>query len=143
MPMLLPELQFAQESDLTVAEFRELLIASTLGERRPIDDLPRLAQMLRGANLIVTARDAQGLLVGVARSITDFTYCTYLSDLAVRQSCQHQGIGKELIRRTQAAAPQATLLLLSAPAAEGYYPKIGMGRHPHCYLLRAGETLPD
>jgi ribosomal protein S18 acetylase RimI-like enzyme len=134
-------IKYQREPTLDSIEFRDVLVASSLGERRPIDDLARLEQMLRGANLIVTARTAEGKLVGVARSLTDFTYCTYLSDLAVDRQYQRGGIGKELIRQTQAAAPQATLILLAAPAAEGYYPKIGMTRHNHCFLLKAGEEL--
>jgi predicted N-acetyltransferase YhbS len=96
--------------------------------------------MLKHGNLIVTARD-QGHLVGIARSITDFVYCTYLSDLAVDVSYQKQGIGKELIRHTKLASPQALLILLSAPKAIDYYPKIGMTLHEHCYILRDVSSL--
>ncbi len=96
--------------------------------------------MVRHANLIVTAR-ANGLLVGVARSLTDFAYCTYLSDLAVRKTFQKQGIGRELIRQTKLLSPQAKLILLSAPAAVEYYPRIGMTRHEQCYILDKVEAL--
>ncbi len=103
-------------------------------------DLKRLEMMVRHANLVVTARD-NGLLVGVARSLTDFVYCTYLSDLAVRKSFQKQGIGRELIRQTKLLAPQAKLILLSAPAAVEYYPRIGMTRHEHCFYLEDVSAL--
>jgi predicted N-acetyltransferase YhbS len=119
---------------LAVEEFRNVLIRSTLGERRPVDDPARLKNMVAHANLIVTARDA-GKLVGVSRALSDFAYCTYLSDLAVDIDYQRQGIGKELIRQTKLAAPEAKLILLSAPAAVDYYPKIGMQRHAHCFYL--------
>lgn len=128
------ELVFGREETLDPIEFRDLLIDSTLGERRPVGDLKRLEMMVRHANLIVTARHG-GLLVGVARSLTDFAYCTYLSDLAVRKSFQRQGIGRELIRQTKLLAPPAKLILLSAPAAVEYYPRIGMTRHEHCFFL--------
>lgn len=127
-------LVFQKEHSLDLVEFRDLLIDSTLGERRPVGDITRLGMMVQNANLIMTAR-ADGLLVGVARSLTDFAYCTYLSDLAVRLSFQRQGIGRELIRLTKLLAPQAKLILLSAPAAVEYYPRIGMTRHEHCYFL--------
>ena len=78
---------YAVEPDLSAEAFRDVLIASTLGARRPVDDLARLDEMLRRADLIVTARDS-ALLVGVARSLTDFSYCCYLSDLAVAASHQ-------------------------------------------------------
>jgi len=118
----------------------ELYRASTLGERRPIDDRDRFAQMLRHANLTITAWESD-LLIGISRCITDFTWTTYLADLAVRASHQRRGVGKELIRRTQAAAPQAKLLLLAAPAAEKYYPHIGFQHFPQAWMLREHEVL--
>jgi GNAT superfamily N-acetyltransferase len=134
------QIVYDREITLDAVEFRDLLVESTLGERRPIDDLERLKMMVRHANLIVTAR-ANGLLVGVARSLTDFAYCTYLSDLAVRKAFQKQGIGRELIRQTKLLSPQAKLILLSAPAAVEYYPRIGMTRHEQCYVLDKVEAL--
>jgi predicted N-acetyltransferase YhbS len=128
------------ENNITVSEFKTLLEKSTLAERRPVNEPERLAKMLEHGNLIVTARD-HGQLVGISRSITDFVYCTYLSDLAVDATYQKQGIGKELIRQTKLATPQALLILLSAPKAVDYYPKIGMTRHEHCYILRDVEAL--
>lgn len=119
----------------------ELYRASTLGERRPVDDRACMEQMLREANLIVTAWE-DGQLVGIARSLTDWCYCCYLSDLAVRASRQRGGVGKELIRRTQAElGPKATLILLAAPAAREYYPHIGMQPHDSAWILRGGETV--
>ncbi|MET0226489.1 MAG: GNAT family N-acetyltransferase, partial [Dokdonella sp.] len=112
----------------------------TLSERRPIDDDARFAAMLANANLVVTAWDAEQL-VGISRALTDFSYATYLSDLAVRASHQRRGIGQELMRRTQSAAPQATLILLAAPAAERYYPHVGFTHHPQAWLLRPGEAI--
>lgn len=93
------------ENNISPEEFRDLLIKSTLGERRPIDDLERIKAMVENANLIITARDDLKL-VGVARSITDFVYCSYLSDLAVDDEYQKQGIGKELIRLTKKETPE-------------------------------------
>lgn len=121
-------------------EARDLYHASTLGERRPIDDDTRFSAMLAHANLIVTAWEGE-LLVGISRCVTDFVWTTYLADLAVRLSHQRAGIGKELIRRSQAAAPQAKLLLLAAPAAERYYPHIGFQHFPQAWLLREGDAL--
>lgn len=134
-------LTYQIENNLSVAEFRDLLIASTLGERRPVDEPERLQKMLEHGNLIVTARTADGKLVGVSRALTDFVYCTYLSDLAVDEAFQHQGIGTELIRQTKLASPQAKLILLSAPKATGYYPKIGMSQHEFCFFLDRVEDL--
>jgi len=125
---------YALEPQLSVQDFRAILIASTLGARRPVDDDARLAQMLRQADIIVVARSAQHI-VGVARSITDFAYCCYLSDLAVAEPYQRHGIGKQLIAETRAAAGRHVgLYLVSAPAALGYYPKIGLQPYP-CFGL--------
>lgn len=122
------------EPGLGKEEFLAVLASSTLGERRPIREPERIAAMLRHADLILTARD-NGKLIGVARSLTDFSYCTYLSDLAVDKAYQRKGIGKELIRRTKNEAPAAKLILLSAPQATTYYPRIGMTHFEQCYVL--------
>lgn len=122
--------------DLELDAVIELYRASTLGERRPVDDRERMALMLRNANLVVTAWDGEQL-VGIARGLSDFSYCTYLSDLAVRESHQRQGIGKELIRRTRLEGGAATIILLAAPKAAGYYPRIGFTHHPQAWLLPA------
>ena len=87
-------IKYQIENNISPSEFKELLIKSTLGERRPIDDFDRIKAMVENANLIITARD-QNKLVGVARSVTDFVYCTYLSDLAVDTDFQNTGISKE------------------------------------------------
>ena len=126
--------------DLNLDQVIELYRASTLGERRPVDERERMAAMLQNANLVITAWDGE-LLVGIARSITDFSYATYLSDLAVRVSHQCHGLGKELMRRTQAAAPQATVILLSAPKAVDYYPHVGFTQHPSAWVLKPGENV--
>ncbi len=116
---------YQQEEKIEVDEFKYLLIKSTLGKRRPINDSFRLQKMIEHSNLIITARD-KGKLIGISRALTDFQFCTYLSDLAVDKEYQKQGIGKELIRQTKLKTPNAFLMLLSAPEAEEYYPKIGM-----------------
>lgn len=128
------DIVYALEPELTAVEFRDILVASTLSERRPAKDLARLERMLRQANIIVTARDG-AKLVGVSRALSDFCYCCYLSDLAVDAAYQRQGIGKRLLEETHAqAGPETTLILLSAPAAEGYYPRIGMKKHESCWI---------
>lgn len=133
-------ISYQAEHHLSPEEFIEVLQRSTLGERRPVTDPERIADMLAHGNLLLTARD-NGNIVGVARSLTDFSFCTYLSDLAVDRDYQHKGIGKELIRRTQLAAPKAKLILLAAPAAVNYYPRIGMKRHEHCFYIDHADEL--
>lgn len=126
---------YTHEPELTAEAFRDVLIASTLGERRPVEDLDRLRRMLREADLVLAARDGERL-VGIARALTDFSYCCYLSDLAVDVAYQRQGIGRRLIGETQAlAGPLTTLILLAAPKAQAYYPKVGMVAHPSCWVL--------
>lgn len=123
------------EPDLAVDEFIDVLRRSTLAERRPVDDLETIRGMLRRADIVMTARVVQQL-VGVSRAITDFSYCTYLSDLAVDVAYQRRGIGRVLIQRTHEAAGLATtLILLAAPQAASYYPHIGMTRHDSCWMV--------
>ncbi|MBZ5554366.1 MAG: GNAT family N-acetyltransferase [Acidobacteriia bacterium] len=134
-------IEYRVGNDLNIDEVIDLYRASTLGERRPIDDKDRMLRMVKNANLVITAWD-HDLLVGISRSLSDYSYVTYLSDLAVRQSHQKQGIGKELIVRTQQEAGlAATLVLLAAPAAEEYYPHIGFTHHPQAWWLRPGEGV--
>ena len=123
---------------LDVAEVAALYEASTLARRRPVADRERFAAMLRNANLVVTAR-LDGRLVGIARSLTDGVYVTYLSDLAVDAACQRMGIGLDLVRATQRAAPRARIVLLAAPAAVGYYPRIGFERHDSAWTLAGAD----
>jgi GNAT superfamily N-acetyltransferase len=105
------------------------------GLRRPVDDLPRIQRMLDHANLTITAWDG-GRMVGIARSVTDFSFCCYLSDLAVDLPYQKQGIGKELIARTrQAIGPEVMLLLLAAPEAMDYYPHIGFEKMDRAWVI--------
>ncbi len=129
-------IRYALEPDLSAAEFIECLERSSLAERRPVSQLDTIEGMLCNADLIVTAREPMGMLVGVARSITDFSYCTYLSDLAVDAAYQKQGIGKKLIEITHEHAGLKTMLiLLSAPKAATYYPHIGMTQHKSAWTI--------
>ena len=118
----------------TPAEIIELYNSS--GLKRPTDDAHRIAKMYVNSNLVVTAWDGD-LLVGVARSLTDFCYACYLSDLAIRLEYQKLGIGKELVRLTkQEITEQSMLLLLSAPTAMEYYPKIGMDKLDNAFMFK-------
>ena len=134
---------YQREPDLTPTEFIDLLVRSTLAERRPVHDPARIRAMLRHADLILTAR-AEGRLIGISRALTDFAYCTYLSDLAVDVAFQRRGVGRELIRLTHEAAGFDTMLiLLAAPAAREYYPHIGMTAHDSCWTLPRRPTMPS
>jgi predicted N-acetyltransferase YhbS len=121
--------------DLVIDVYRR----STLGERRPVDDRERMQQMLQRANLVVSAWDGERL-VGIARSLSDFCYATYLSDLAVDVDYQRSGIGRELISRTQAEGGSAAVCLFAAPKAVDYYPHIGFSTASG-WLLKAGDRL--
>ncbi|HJQ79051.1 MAG TPA: GNAT family N-acetyltransferase [Lacipirellulaceae bacterium] len=123
------------EPSLSSEEYIDLLKRSTLAERRPIDEADTIAGMVAHADLLLTARSGDGKLIGLSRAITDFSYCTYLADLAVDVAYQRRGIGRELLTRTHAAAGlQTSLILLSAPKAQTYYPHIGMRRHDSCWV---------
>ncbi|MFE9627207.1 GNAT family N-acetyltransferase [Streptomyces sp. NPDC006527] len=120
--------------DLDLEEVLRVYRESGLGERRPIEETERMAAMVRNANLVVTCR-VDGELVGIARSVSDFSYVTYLSDIAVDRAHQRSGIGRALIDATCKEAPQAKIVLLSAPAATEYYPHIGFTAHHSAWVL--------
>jgi GNAT superfamily N-acetyltransferase len=130
---------YALESGLEVSEFRRLLIESGLGSTRPVEDEARLAAMLTAADLILTARldEPGGALVGVARCITDFAWCCYLSELAIAPSAQGAGIGKGLLDEARRQlGPAVTLILISVPEAVGFYERSGMARIPDAFWYR-------
>lgn len=127
----------------TVEEFAGVLERSGLAARRPVEDRDRLASMLAGANLVVTAWDGDDL-VGIARSLTDRVYVTYLADLAVARSHQSLGIGRRLVHETVAACdPGCRVVLLAAPAAADYYPRLGFDAHPSAWVLEGFPRKRD
>jgi GNAT superfamily N-acetyltransferase len=129
-------------NDLDLDQVIELYHASTLAERRPVDDRQVMAAMIRHANLVITAWDGD-LMVGMARTLTDFSYVGYLADLAVRQSHQRQGIGIQMIKLTrEKMGPRSMLVLLAAPEAVSYYPRVGFARHESAWTLSATERFP-
>jgi len=128
-------------NQLDVDAVIELYNSCSLGARRPTGERARMVDMLANANLVISAWDGE-LMVGISRSLSDFAYATYLSDLAVRESYQKHGIGRELIRLTQeAGGPHTTVILLAAPAAVDYYPRVGFTRHHSAWLLKGSEPL--
>jgi predicted N-acetyltransferase YhbS len=135
------KLHYDTRRQITEDQFIDLLNRSTLAERRPVNDRKCIRAMLEHGNLLCTAWDGEQL-VGVARSVTDFEFCCYLSDLAVDEQYQKQGIGKELIRLTRSRlGSKARIILLSAPKAEGYYPRIGFEAHRSAWILGADQAL--
>ena len=133
---------YASEPNLDVAEFSRVLLESGLGATRPTDDTPRMQQMLSQAGLTVTARlDQPGRpLVGVARCITDFSWCCYLSELAVSASAQGMGVGKGLLDETRRLlGPRVMLTLASMPESIGFYERIGMPRQPNAFWYPRAE----
>jgi len=133
--VFLMTIQYKVNQAITAQQFIALLSKTTLGARRPIENTETIEAMLKHANLLITAWQGEAL-VGVARSVTDFAFCCYLSDLAVDESVQSSGIGKTLIRMTkEALQPKCALILLSAPQAVDYYPKIGFTQHNSAWVL--------
>ena len=127
-------ISYIPQPKITCLDFIDILDKSNLGLRRPLADLKAMELMFQYGNVYVGAYDGDKL-VGLARVMTDFVFSSYLSDLAIDEAYQHQGIGKQLIKEVKTFIPRAKIILLAAPAAEGYYPKIGMTNHGHCYIL--------
>jgi len=117
---------YHNDRPVSASQFIDILKRSTLALRRPVDDPDRIDRMLKHANVMISAWDGD-LLVGISRAVTDFSFCCYLSDLAVDEAYQHRGIGKRLIEETHdTAGREVKLILLAAPAAVTYDPKAGM-----------------
>ena len=136
-------IEYRVNETITPQQFLELLNASSLAERRPIDDFTCIHGMVSNADLTVTAWDSDDL-VGVARSVTDFHYCCYLSDLAVAKTHQDRGIGRRLQALTQEQlGPKCLLILLAAPAAHSYYEHIGLTPHPRCWILERDARIRE
>nr|WP_196795091.1 GNAT family N-acetyltransferase [Mariprofundus ferrooxydans] len=126
---------------ISVDQFIELLNESTLGERRPIDDRECMEGMVSNSNFVVTAWDDEKM-IGIARSITDFSYACYLSDLAVHKHYQKKGVGKKLQIITQEQlGPKCKLMLIAAPAANAYYEHIGFTNNPRCWVLDRDQDI--
>jgi len=134
-----PSVIYAAEPRLDVDAFCRVLLESGLGATRPTGDRPRMQEMLDQADLVVTARldRVDRALVGVARSITDFSWCCYLSELAVSSSAQGLGVGKGLIEETRRLlGPRVSLILASMPDSVGFYERIGMPRQPDAFWFK-------
>jgi len=129
-------IKYKTTKNLTAKEFINILERSTLGERRPIDDEKCIQGMLDHADVLVVALDGEKV-VGVARAMTDFNYACYLSDLAVDVEYQKMGIGQRLIDEVQKNLEEGCkIILLSAPNASEYYPKIGFTQHPSAWVRK-------
>lgn len=133
--------EYKINSAITTEQFTSLLNKSTLGERRPVEDAECMKGMIENSNLIITAWKG-GELVGIARSVTDFHYACYLSDLAVSAECQQEGIGKQLqILTQQQLGPLCKLILIAAPAANEYYKHIGFTHNNRCWILEPDDSI--
>ncbi|MBM0065048.1 GNAT family N-acetyltransferase [Alkalicoccobacillus gibsonii] len=125
------QLSYYVNASVTAQEVADVFESS--GIKRPISDLARIQQMIDAAPLLISVRDDKKL-VGIARSLTDFCYCCYLSDLAVRKEYQSAGIGRELIEQTKKEiGDSCSLVLLSAPNAMDYYPRVGLTPAHHAF----------
>jgi ribosomal protein S18 acetylase RimI-like enzyme len=129
-------IDYRDDVAITVEAAIDLYYRSSLGERRPVDRPDVFAEMLKHANLTITAWHGDNL-VGIARTLTDFAYVAYLADLAVDVEYQRRGIGKQLVRETKERLwPECMIVLLSAPKANDYYPKIGFEHNPRAWMLK-------
>jgi len=135
------EISYKVNQAITTDEFIGILTASSLAERRPIDDRQCMAGMIKNSNLIVTAWDGKKL-IGIARSMTDFHYACYLSDLAVDKNYKNNGVGKRLQIITQEQlGSNCKLILIAAPASNSYYEHIGFTNNQRCWVLNRDDSI--
>lgn len=134
-------IEYKLNAAISIDQFAALLYCSRLSARRPVEDRECLQGMLANSNLTVSAWDGTEL-VGLARSLTDFHYACYLSDLAVAESHQSQRIGRQLLKRTQQAlGPRCKLVLIAAPDADSYYDELEFTRNARCWVLQRDDTI--
>ena len=139
--MLMSKYTYKINESVTTDQFIKLLATSTLGERRPIDDRQCMEGMISNSNLTVSAWSGSEL-IGIARSMTDFHYACYLSDLAVSKEHQKSGVGKQLQILTQEQlGPKCKLILIAAPAANQYYEHIGFTNNQRCWVLERESSI--
>ena len=111
-------------------------VYNSSGIKRPTNDSERITKMYANSNLIISAW-YKNKLIGISRAITDFCYACYLSDLAVKEEYQKEGIGKQLIELTKKEIGNKTaLILLAAPLAMEYYPKIGFKEIKNGFIIK-------
>ena len=134
------DIRYSAVEPVTPDQYIDVVQRAGFAERRPVDDVECVRGMVANANLMVTAwHGAQ--LIGIARSVTDFTFCCYLSDLAVDERFQKSGIGRRLIDETRRQlGPKCFIVLLAAPKAVDYYPKVGFTRHDSAWVLPAPKV---
>lgn len=134
-------IQYRKNASLDLDQFIELYRSSTLAERRPADDRQIMRAMMENANLTISAWDGE-MLVGISRSLTDFGYVAYLADLAVAKSHHGAGIGRRLVEETRSAlGPGCMIVLLAAPAANDFYPRIGFTHNPRAWILESDADI--
>lgn len=134
-------IEYKINTQVTVSQFIALLRESTLGERRPIEDHECMEGMINNSNLFISAWDGEKL-IGIARSMTDFHYACYLSDLAVDKKYQNSGTGKRLQDITQEQLGQkCKLILIASPAANSYYEHIGFTNNQRCWVLDRAQSI--
>jgi predicted N-acetyltransferase YhbS len=127
------DIEYKINASLETAEIVELY--RNAGLPRPVDDEQRIAEMFANSTLVISAW-AGGELVGLARTLTDFVWCSYLADLAVRTDFQKAGIGRRLVEMTrEKVGEKSMVLLLSVPDAMEYYPKIGMEKVENGFIF--------
>jgi GNAT superfamily N-acetyltransferase len=135
------DITYSSNRKISAKAYIELLCITSLKDRRPLNDIPRIEEMLKNTNLLLTAWDGN-LLVGLARSVTDYAYCCYVSDLCVMETYQRHGIGKKLLMLTKDQLHNgAKIILLAAPSAKEYYPHLGFERHECAYTLDSAVVI--
>ena len=128
---------YAQEHALSAAEYIAVLGSTYMASRRPVGNVERVTKILAGSNMVVTAREADGAIVGVLRGISDGEWVCYVADLVVHADHQRKGIGTGLLDECKRLlGPGMGIVLVAYPEAVDYYRRIGMGEMQAFYIDR-------
>ena len=126
-------IKYLKNVDLNLEDI--ILVFEKSSINRPIGNKKRIKSMFDNSNLVISAWD-EDKLVGLCRALTDFSYCCYLSDLAIDIDYQRQGIGRTMIDLVKKEiSDEVALILLSSPSAMSFYPKVGFGKIENGFII--------
>ncbi|MCP4321250.1 MAG: GNAT family N-acetyltransferase [Alteromonadales bacterium] len=137
---------YFEKENIQFDEYVDFLSRTDLGSQYPKEKFEeRVSKMLLNRAISITARDKQGLLIGVCFGQSDFAYFLFLTDLGVDRKYEKLGIAKTMVNKSIELAggkDNITVATLSNEQAIGFYKKIDF-EQDHCLLWKPCEIWTD
>lgn len=119
-----------QSERVSAEEYTDFLKRTDLGSQYPKERFAqRIARLVDSVSISLTARNAEGLLVGALFGLTDFAYWLYVTDLGVDRDYERRGIGRRLMKAAHELAggeKDIAVYLIANENAVPFYEKCGM-----------------